>query len=266
MRDLIFPDDARNTVGSLKNGLKYDAAYSLLGIHAKDALLPDDAPDFSVFIRASGRDEDEAVRRDAVGLIARAALISMIGRLDGALANLLLQRRVLEEIGGSGAKMDSASLWAILKRVAKESRAGPRAMCGTYVVANPSENLSKRLEWLDGIVRVRNCLAHRNGLVSMEDVKPPGIPLEETEDGDRLAVIWMRAKATVEGQEIDSSNAALASGRELLISFEDRSNEWSIGDSIDITPEDCQAIAMTLSSLSGHLLADFEREMSEVIN
>lgn len=261
MRDLEFPDDARKTVDSLQNGLRFDASFSLLGIHAKDAPLPDKTPDFSVFIRASGRDDDEAVRREAVGLIARAALVSMVGRLDQSLSNLLLQRRVLERLGSSGSKMDPASMWQILKQVSKESRNGPRKMCDTYVVKNPSKELQARLDWLDGIVKVRNCLAHRNGLVAIDDVKPSGVPLDDTTDSDRLTAVWLRAKATCEGQEIDASNSYVASGKRLSIEFETQSKEWAIGEWIHITPEDCQAISMTLATLGNHLLHDFEREI-----
>jgi hypothetical protein len=50
-------------------------------------------------------------------------------------------------------------------------------MCEGLTVARPSTALMEKMEWLDGLYRVRNCLAHRFGTVQMVDVKPSGVPI-----------------------------------------------------------------------------------------
>src|SRR5436190_22337320 len=96
IRDLQYPDDARKTIDSLLAGLRYDASLAVMGNACPTLPLPPDGrPDFSSSIRCSGRSEDEAVRREAPGLLARLSLISMVSRIDLHAQNLLLQRRVL---------------------------------------------------------------------------------------------------------------------------------------------------------------------------
>jgi hypothetical protein len=46
------------------------------------------------------------------------------------------------------------------------------------------------------------------------------------------------------------------------INFEEYEREWGIGEQIEITPIECQFMAMSLSLLGNQLLADFEREMN----
>lgn len=79
IRDLQFPDDARRVISSLQEGLRYDAATAVLGNAARELPVPHSG-DLSTGIRLGSRVHDEAVRRDAPGLLARFALISMVGR------------------------------------------------------------------------------------------------------------------------------------------------------------------------------------------
>jgi len=167
IRDLQYPEDARKTLASLCDGLTYDAAIAVTGIALSKIPLPQDAPDFAVPIRCGGLEQDKAVRRDAPILLSRFSLISMISRFEVHAQNLLLQRRVLEYLKVPEKKMDGPSFWKILTRVQSESRSGPLRMCDGLVVTQPSAALKKQIEWLDGLYRVRNCLAHRLGLVQM---------------------------------------------------------------------------------------------------
>ena len=263
MRDLKYPEDARQVIDSLDTGLRYDAAVAVLGLSAAKAKLSGSGPDFSVGIRYGGRSADEAVRRDAPGLLSRYSLISMVSRIDRHAQLLLLQRRVLEHLGEPGKRMEPGAMWGILRRVASESRTGIVRLCSELVVEEPSSGLLERMEWLDGLVRVRNCLAHRLGQVQIEDVKRPGSPLEETKDTDTLKVSWLRLKTDLDGVEIKSFPHQ--GGGQLDVRFEEDQREWRIGDQIEVTPSDSQAIAMSLSFLGSQLLADFEREMNRAL-
>jgi hypothetical protein len=263
IRDLEYPEDAQRVIASLHAGLRYDAAVAVLGLAAAKAELGGDGPDFTVGVRYGGRAEDEAVRRDAPGLLSRFSLVSMVSRIDRHAQHLLLQRRVLEHLGGPDTRMEPGAMWGILRRVASESRQGIVKLCSALVVEEPSSGLSERMEWLEGLVRVRNCLAHRLGQVQIEDAKPPESPLEETKDSDTLKVSWLRLKASLNGVELKSFPHQ--GGGQLDVRFEEDQREWRVGDQIEVAPSDCQAIAMSLSLLGNQLLADFEREMNRAL-
>lgn len=264
IRDLAYPDEARKTIDSLLSGLKYDAAIAVSGRVLKNAPLPDNGPDFSTGIRLGGRAEDGAVRRDAEGLLARLALISMVSRVEVHAQSLLLQRRVLEELGPTRARMVPGRMWSILKRTHEEARRrGPVKLCSELVVTKPSPPLLARMKWLEGVNRVRNCLAHRLGQVQIVDVKPKGKALEDTKDDDTLKVVWLKPVALVDGKEIEEFPHK--GGGNLEVSFREYEREWAIGQKIDVTSEDCQAIAFSLSMLATELLRCFESEMNEFL-
>ena len=178
--DLQYPEDARKALASLCDGLAYDAAIAVAGVALSQIPLPEGTPDFTVPVRCGGLEQDQAVRREAPVLLSRFSLISMISRFEVHAQNLLLQRRVLEHLKGPGKRMDAPNFWRILTQVQSESKSGPVRMCGGFVVVQPSAALKEKMEWLDGLYRVRNCLAHRLGKVQMVDVKPSGVPLDKT--------------------------------------------------------------------------------------
>jgi hypothetical protein len=265
IRDLIYPDDARKVIDSLHRGLQYDAAVGLLGNTCSEAPLKGDGPDFSTGIRYGGLEEDKAARRDAKGLLPRFALISMVSRFERHAQLLLLQRRVLEELGRSGKKMVPERMWDILRKVNKEAREGPVKVCSEMVVEHPSPALVDRMKWLSGIYKIRNCLAHRLGNVEMVDVKRRGTSIDDIQEGDKLRAVWLRVKASVGGGEIPSFPHQVSGPSEVLVGFEGYEREWGIGEQIEITPLECQAIAMSLSLLGNQLLADFEQEMDNLL-
>jgi hypothetical protein len=141
----------------------------------------------------------------------------------------------------------------------KTERLGPLKMCDGLIVTKASAALKGRMLWLEGLYRVRNCLAHRLGSVAMIDVKPPGAPLVQTKDDDRLKVIWLRPRVLVNGQEVQIPYSASA------VEFVPYLREWKIGDHIDVDPVDSQSIAITLQLLGQQLQSDFEREMNELL-
>jgi hypothetical protein len=261
-RNLIYPEDARKVIDALHKVLRYDATVAVLGLAAAKSPLAGDTPDFSVGIRYGGIAEDRAVRRDAPGLLSRFSLISMVSRLERHAQLLLLQRRWIEYLGGPNKRMDGPSMLKILRRVGLESRGGPVKLCSELVVVKPSDALSNKMMWLEGIVKVRNCLAHRLGQVQMEDVKQSGMSIEDTMDDDTLKAVWMRIKPILDGKEI--AGFPHVGGGNLSVGFDEYEREWRIGEQIEVTPLECQGIAMSLSFLGNQLLAEFEREMNEL--
>jgi hypothetical protein len=262
--DLKYPEDARKALDALLHGLAYDSAIAVAGLALSKILLPAGTPDFAVPIRCSGLEEDQAVRRDAPLLLSRFSLISLVSRFEIYAQHLLLQRRVLEFLGGPGKKMDSKNLWRILAQVVRESKQGPVKMCDGLVIAKASPALKEKMAWLEGLYRVRNCLAHRLGVVQMIDVKPPGATLDQTKDDDILKAIWLRPRFLVDGQEValPYSTTKESKGR---VEFVQYVRTWKIGDHIDVDPAECESIAITFQLLGKQVQCDFEREMNELL-
>ena len=117
--------------------------------------------------------------------------------------------------------------------------------------------------WLEGLNRVRNCLAHRLGRIQMVDVQPPGVSLDQTKDTDSLKSVWLRARLCVDGEEVRLPTRAM---KDKCGTFElvESTREWRIGDQIDVDPVDTQSIAITFQFLGTQLQSDFEREMNLV--
>lgn len=264
IRDLEYPEDARKATGALSQGLAYDSAIAAAGIALSKVPLPEGPPDFSVPIRCGGRDEDQAVRREAPILLSRFALISMVSRFEVHAQLLLLQRRVLEHLGRSGKKMDPRSFWKIIAQVQQDGKSGPVRMCDGLIVTKASLALKARMVWLEGLYRVRNCLAHRLGRVQIVDVRPPGTPLEQTKDEDTLKAIWLRPHVLVNGKEVQLPYYSTAEAK-ASVEFTEHFREWKIGEQIDIDPAECQCVAISLQLLGGQLESDFEREMNEFL-
>ena len=161
--------------------------------------------------------------------------------------------------------MTRDALWRILKTANDEYRSGPVKVCSERLVQKPSTELLSRMKWLDGIYRVRNCLAHRLGKVQLVDVKKPGTSFYDIKDTDTLKVGWLTLKATLDGEEIKQFPHEAPHGGKLECKFEEYERECRIGDSIEVTPLECQGIAMSLSLLGNQVLADFEREMNALL-
>jgi hypothetical protein len=267
IRDLQYPEDARRLTDSLIHELEYDAAFAVLGNSLKDVPQPNGQPDFSTGIRFGGKEADRSVRRDAPGLCSRFALISMVSRFERFTELLLLQRRVLEELKTEGVKMTRQKMWAILKGIHKDIRRLSSAQVTLQLlVANPSKELKSRTDWLVGINRVRNCLAHRLGIVQMEDVKTPGLSIEDVKDTDTLKVNCIRLKASVDDEEIKSfphkANGDGKSRTRVDVQFEEYEREWKIGEVIHMTPLECQGIGMSLALLGNQVLAELEIDIN----
>ena len=137
-------------------------------------------------------------------------------------------------------------------------------MCDGFIIAQPSVALKEKMEWLDGLYRVRNCLAHRLGVVQMVDVKPSGVPLDKTKDTDVLKAIWLRLRISVDGREVQLPYFT-PKAAQMKTEVEPFVRQWKIGEQIDVNPVDCQAIAMSLSMLGQQLQADFEGEMNALL-
>jgi hypothetical protein len=98
----------------------------------------------------------------------------------------------------------------------------------------------------------------------MIDVKPSGVPLDQTKDNDTLKAVWLRPRVLVNGKEVQLPYTTTEAAQG-TVDFEPYVREWKIGEQIDVNPPDCQAIAISLSMLGQQLQTDFEGEMNALL-
>lgn len=190
-----FPQDAAIAIERLHEGLRQDAALSVLGMTCAEIPLQEDAvPHFALGMRNGGALQDQYVRQSAPELLSRFALISMVSRLDQAAQTLLLQRRIIEKVAATGKGIPQDEKWPIIRQIHKEYRVGLIKLCSELIVDTPSPELLQRMKWLEGLVAIRNCLTHRLGVVQIEDLKQPGQSMEDIKESDclssTLAITW----------------------------------------------------------------------------
>ena len=100
----------------------------------------------------------------------------------------------------------------------------------------------------------------------MVDVKRPGTSIDDIQENDRLRATWLRLKVSAGGKEIPRFPHEVDEPTPIDIAFDEYQREWSIGDQIHISADECQFIAMSLALLGNQLLAEFEREMNAFLH
>jgi hypothetical protein len=99
------------------------------------------------------------------------------------------------------------------------------------------------LTWFDSLYRLRNCLVHRKGEVGVEDVVGEG----------QLSIIWRKISLKIDEDVVTSLPYSVEKGQELTPHFEDVVRTWRVGDVIEITPNDCQEMAISLGLFCGQV-------------
>jgi hypothetical protein len=189
----------------------------------------------------------------------------MVSRYENHARLLLLQRRFLEEVRDPTRRIGPEEMWNVIRSVNLEMRQGPVIVTSQYLVQHPSAVLRARMKWLEGTYKVRNCLAHRLGMVEMIDVKLPREPIQNVKDTDTLKAAWLKVKMVVDGREVSLSYQQGVGQGKGEVKFEEYEREWKIGEVIHITSQDCQNVAMSLSILGNQVLAEFEQEMNSML-
>lgn len=234
--------------------LEEAAAFSTLS--NQFSRLPEDSPlpEPEVVVRF-GRVEEVAnrVRKGYSGLGAAFAVVSMISGFQAYLTRLLLIRRSAEK-AGQRRGLRGEEFNRLRTRVEGESRTSPKGVIGK-LVKSPSENLRVGGEWLDGIYRVRICLAHRDGLVDPGDVNEDGV----------LAVKWRKPEIHVAEKLVHRLPHQGQAGDQVTVRFADQERTWRAGERIEVTPQDCQHMAFSLAFLAGWLKEELHTEIQQLL-
>jgi hypothetical protein len=218
--------------------------------------LPEDSalPEPEVVMRFGAVEEVAGrVRKRYSALGTAFAVISMISGFEAYLTWLLLFRRFAERVAQRGA-LPGDEFNRLRTRIQGESRASPKRLV-EKLVASPSDNLRAGGEWLDGIYRLRLCLTHRGGLVDARDVNQSG----------KLTVKWRKAELYVGDKPLDRLPFHVETGGQVRVRFVDENRSWSMGEPIELGPDDCQHMAFSLAFLAGWLREESHTEIQQLL-
>ena len=184
-------------------------------------------------------------RSDFVWMSARMVAVSLISCTESYLTDLFVIRRWVESVIEGNGQLDGETANTIRRRVlSQEARTSPGNLTAK-IVLNPSSDLTRANAWLDSIYRLRVCLAHRNGVVDVPDV----------DGNDQLVTLWRKTRLYLEGEEITRLPTPVKKGQVITIQLSDESRTYAVGQSINVSMQDCHDMAFSLSYL-GSLVAN----------
>lgn len=124
-----------------------------------------------------------------------------------------------------------------------------RIVCKQFEI--PSEN--ENFDAVASIYAARNCLTHRLGVVGPEDVRDGALEL-------KFRVVRMsvdgKPQETIRGTRVDA-------GSLMELSFQLERRTFRIGESVDLTPQDCQSVALTIALMGQWLLSAIGKAIAE---
>ncbi|MEX0999518.1 MAG: hypothetical protein WD000_06110 [Thermodesulfobacteriota bacterium] len=263
---LQFPEEAEKIIDSLLEGIRYYTSLAVLG-ESIGSISDEDfsISNFTSGIRLGGAKKDKLVKLDVPILLARFSLNSIVTLFETHTHSLLMQRKCLEEfLNSDQGVIKPDKFWEIQCNVINIMRGNNSLdeIITKHLILKPSEKLTKNMEWLKGMIRVRNCLSHRLGKVGLEDIKPKGVPRVEVTSDQSLKVKWIRLKAMINGEEIKTFPHK--GGGKVSFDKEEYTREWKIREEIKITPAECQLLAMTLSELALQIFSEYKKEILEL--
>lgn len=160
------------------------------------------------------------------------------------LKELLVMRRLIEHIAENASPIAGEKANEIRKKVyQKEARTSLRRLV-ELIIDSPSSELIKAIQWIDSIYALRKCLVHRDGVVDEMDVNSFG----------KLRVVWRKIAMFANDQEIIELPFRFETGGTLKVQISDEEREYSPGELIAISVDDCQNMAFSLC-IFGNLIA-----------
>jgi hypothetical protein len=184
------------------------------------------------------------------------SLICMIGACERYLRQMNLITRVTAQIAEKGGAIsvdelretrlecayNTSSLWLVLRDTLRILRVSTKSLSGRA--------------WFSSLDAVRNCLVHRGGSVDLADTDKRGL----------FKVTWR--KTTVldpEGQPITSLPYVMKKAGTISMRVEDYRQTWRAGDHIQLTANDCQEMAFTLSHFCSEMKAQVHLGLQKIL-
>jgi hypothetical protein len=239
--------ELRGHHGILVAALSGCAAFAELGNRMGNLPEEVDLPQSSAAGSFGGRPEKVSAeaRREFAADCARYAVVGMIGATEvyvGQVAFIVDLGSTTLGQGGLMPATDYLSLAEKKRKHLRHSSSAPLIREIATVLKIPLDEVLG-IEWLEALYDLRNCLVHRRGQVSIADLNAP----------NELRVTWRKIALKVDGTTINSLPFHVDAGQSLSVFVEDTCRNWHVGERVELSADDCQQMAFTLTVFAGHV-------------
>jgi len=268
---LNLSDAVSAHVATLVTDLSEAAAFGRIGTQV--AALPPEAelPPTDILIQFMGTEPpggeaifDPSARNRVTSEYAnystRYSHVAMIAALEEFLRNLLFILRLGEAACKNGGKIDRGRYDQIRVEVRKKAREESvqgllRIICNRVYSDSEGWPLTNKphLARLLSLNRLRHCLIHRRGRVETWDV--------DKNDSTQIELIQVRMFC--DDQEVTSWPFPFNAGQMISIRRLESAKTWKLGESVELSAQDCQDIAITLSLDVQCLATDAQKVLAE---
>lgn len=244
-------DEFRGMASSLEETMAFVILSDQFSQLSDEISLP---PPRFLFRYGAGEETSARQKSNFAQLAAGFSIIGMVSAFEDYLNRLLFIRRVAEKMGDTKS-LSGDNVNRIRERVQKEGKSNSPAKLVRLLLTGPSDDIKVGAEWLEGIYKVRNSLAHRMGYVDERDADENGL----------LEVKWRRVTLLANGDPIESVGHFVNAGDKVSIQISDEQRTWGIGDKINVDPADCQQMALSLSLLGASLKNELHSEIARIL-
>ena len=191
------------------------------------------------------RRESKEVRENFAAYCARFAVVGMITACEEFLQRILFIVRLGEFAAKSGATLTGEQFIQTREKTRKEVRRLSVDGLPMQILAAIHRNSVPlpELDWFRGVYSIRKCLVHRNGVIGEDDVDEHGI----------ASAKWRKAAMQIGDKEIAALPIPVQAGDVLSVQFVDSVRTWQLGDSVILTAQECQEVALTLSTFCSRM-------------
>ena len=235
---------------TLVRGLEDAAVFAALGYQVA-SLDRMDLPERSVPLRFAASQETEPALSRAWGSFAQRcsgfAVIAMMAAFEGYVEYLEFVRRLSVEFVENGS-LNLEAINRIRSEVSEHSQARVREVVSNLTPGDwDSSRAGVSRAWFHGLYDLRNCLAHRSGVVTRQDVRPPK---------NELTIRWLRSTVSTSGDAVAELPRTFKAAEQLEFRWTDEPRSWRLGQRVELTASDSQDIAYTLARFGAALAAE----------
>jgi hypothetical protein len=239
-------------IKDLERAAKYAAVADRFSNLSSDVQLPNSSIEIAFgFLSVNNPDErfnslGAEIRDEFASYSARFSILTMITAFEIFVVRVLWIAKVCQWALQNGVQIPTAEFY----RLGQEARENARHKSVHRTVSLIGEHIGKcaefkSLEWFRSIYAARNCLTHRGGLVGPEDVN----------DGEKLKLVYRVPQLIVDGVPQEKKRGLYVEGGATVgITFVNEEREIAIGESLILTPQDCQNIALSIAACANDIL------------
>jgi hypothetical protein len=251
-------------VKDLERMAKYAAIAERFSRLSADVELPDNSLDFifgfSPPPNATETPEDKLgkeVRDNFASYSARFSVVAMITAFEIFILRVLWIAKLCGWMLKNGDQIPTTEFY----RLGEEARKKARHTSVQQMITMIGEYVGKSadfpsLEWFKSIYAARRCLTHRGGIVGPEDANEEG----------KLRLVLRKFQLVVDDKPQDQIRGLFVkAGSKVGARFISVEREIPVGESLVLTPQDCQSIAFSIVGCADDLVNMVANVVPEII-